>query len=187
MNVAVITPSLPTRATLLAEAIESVSIQTAPPHRHLIEIDHRREGSAVLRNRMADAAWESDWLAFLDDDDVLYPQHLELLSETALVTRSDIVYSFCDVQGRDGWTPNRIFDAAALRVGNYIPVTVLVRRSSFQAAGGFPQRAEHGWEDWALWLKLLDTGCRFACHPHPTWLYRLHAGSKTYAGETEAT
>ena len=165
---------------MLAEAIQSVAAQTTPPHRHLIEVDHRREGSSVLRNRMADNVWECDWLAFLDDDDLLYPEHLELLADAA--KHAEIVYSFCDVEGREGWNPSRPFDLAALRESNFIPVTVLVERRAFQAAGGFPLQAEHGWEDWALWLRLLDIGCRFACVETPTWLYRLHAGSKTYAG-----
>jgi glycosyltransferase involved in cell wall biosynthesis len=187
VNIAVITPSLPTRAGALAEAIVSVAAQTRLPHRHLVEVDHHREGSSTLRNRMADNAWECDWLAFLDDDDILYPQHLESLAEKALAARADLVYSFCDVQGRDGWNPSRPFDADALRVGNYIPVTVLVRRGPFMAAQGFPSDAEHGWEDHALWLKLLDTGCRFACVETPTWCYRLHPGSKTYVGQENAS
>jgi len=187
MRVALITPSLPTRAVALAECVTSVAAQTRLPDRHLIEIDHGREGSAAVRNRLAYAADDCDWLAFLDDDDLLYPAHLADLEQTADATNADFVYPFCDVEGRNGWNPSRDFDADALRQGNFIPVTVLVRRQSFLAAGGFPEHAEHGWEDHALWLQLLDAGARIVCHPQPTWRYRFHPGSKTYAGQTEAT
>ena len=186
MRIALITPSLPTRAAALGECVASVATQTRPPDRHLIEIDHGRAGSAVVRNQLAQAADDCDFLAFLDDDDLLYPRHLADLEQTAIRTRADLVYPFCDVHGRDGWTPNRTFDADALRQGNFIPVTVLVRRQPFLTAGGFPEQAANGWEDWALWLKLLDAGARIVCHPVPTWLYRLHPGSKTFVGEAAA-
>lgn len=171
---------------MLAECVQSVAAQTLRPQAHLIGVDHARHGSSVIRNELAGAAWDSDYLAFLDDDDLLYPQHLELLADKAEETEADLVYSYCDVQGRDGWTPNRPFDADQLRVGNYIPVTVLVRAAAFRNAGEFPLEAEHGWEDWELWKRMLDQGCRFACVETATWLYRLHPGSKTYRGEKQA-
>lgn len=62
MSVTVITPSLPSRANLLAESCRSVAAQERPPDAHLIGIDHRREGSAANRNRLVRAA-TTDWLA----------------------------------------------------------------------------------------------------------------------------
>lgn len=186
MKIALITPSLPTRAGPLSQALQSVAAQNRKPDRHLVEVDHARAGSATVRNRLADAAADCEWLAFLDDDDILFPDHLGSLADAAKVTGAQLVYSFCEVEGRDGWNPSRLFNADALRAGNYIPVTVLVERAAFLAAGGFPLDPVNGWEDWALWLALLDNGCRFACRAHPTWRYRFHPGSKTYAGEEAA-
>lgn len=186
--IAVITPSLPTRTRLLAEACESVANQTLPPDLHLIGVDHRREGSASIRNRLAQAAVGCDWLAFLDDDDLLYPGHLSLLHLVAKITVADLVYPYCDVEGRDGWNPSRPFDPQDLRQGNYIPVTVLVRRDTFLRVGGFRDSSQvaHGWEDWDLWLRLLDAGARFECAPTPTWVYRFQPEAKTWMGENQA-
>jgi hypothetical protein len=183
-QVTVITAALPTRQPMLQEACASVAAQTVPPAAHLVGVDHRRDGSAVMRNRLAFAA-DTPWLAFLDDDDLLLPHHLEALLGT--VDGADVAYSYCHVQGRE-WTPNRPFDPDALRASNYIPATVLIRSDAFRRAGGFRPsgQVQHGWEDWDLWLRLLDAGCRFAWTDTVTWLYRFHEGNKTMLGEREA-
>lgn len=186
MTVTVITPALPTRLKTLAECAASVAVQTLKPNAHLVGIDHHRKGAGATRNLLARGI-TTEWLAFLDDDDLLYPNHLELLVREGERAHADLVYPYCDVQGRDGWNPSRPFDPVALEQGNYIPVTVLIRTHVFHMANGFPADALHGWEDWALWLRLLKMGCRFACVEQPTWLYRLHPGSKTFNGEIAAT
>lgn len=174
MTITVVTPSLPTRAHLLAEAILSVNAQTLPPVEHLIGVDHGREGSAALRNRLAAAA-RGEWVAFLDDDDVLHPHHLETL---AVAADADVVYS-----RPDGYDPVQPFDPDRLRAGNFIPVTVLARRELFLEAGGFDEAAPHGWEDWGAWLRMLDHGARFRFVDEVTWTYRLHPGSKTLTAD----
>ena len=181
MRIAVITASLPTRGTPhLMLACASVTAQTLQPSQHLIGVDYAREGSAAARNRLAFAA-DAEWLAFLDDDDILYPNHLQVLAALG----GDIAYTGCDVSGRERWNPYRPFDADALRVGNYIPATVLMRRSFFLRLGGFRPSSEvaHGWEDWDLWLRALDSGAQFRSSGERTWQYRFHEGCKTYRGE----
>lgn len=184
MDIAVVTPSLPTRATMLGEAVASVAAQTLRPSEHLIAVDYDRRGSAYMRNQLVAATRHGDWIAFLDDDDLMWPHHLARLAAEA-EAGADIVYSACDGPMNAVIKP---FDADALAVGNYIPATVLIRRKLFRDLGGFkPSSAvPHGWEDWALWKDALAAGARFAYVPEPTWLYRLHAGSKTHVGEALA-
>ena len=95
------------------------------------------------------------------------------------------MYSWCRVTGRTGWNPNALFDADRLRDGNYIPSTVLLRRSLVDALDGWRDSSEvpHGWDDWDFWLRALDVGARFVCAPVVTWSYRFHAGNKTIHGE----
>lgn len=171
--ISVITPSLPTRTSMLAQACASVAAQTLRPVEHLVGVDYQRDGSAHVRNRLASVA-TGTWLAFLDDDDLLHAHHLATLAQHS--DDADLVYS-----RPDGYDPTRPFDPDALRAGNFIPVTVLVRASAFRAAGGFPDDAPNGWEDWACWLELLDAGARFRFVDRVTWTYRLHDGSKTFA------
>jgi GT2 family glycosyltransferase len=181
-SIAVLTPSLPERGDMLAEAMESVRGQTTKPSLHAIGIDHDRAGIGPVLNQLA-AGVDSEWLARLDDDDLLKPDHLEVL---ASAEDGDVIYSWCDVAprardgssppvpsvlGPSGWTPNQRFDAAKLKERNYIPATTLIRRSLWSDLGGWsPQFAE----DWDFWLRALDAGARFVCIPEITWTYRYH-------------
>ena len=194
-SIAVLTPTLPSRGEMLAEAIASVNAQTVQPVAHLIGVDHEEIGIGWMLNRLAAAA-DTNWLARLDDDDLLDPNHLEMLSSRA--ADADVVYSWCRVAprmngavepkppavlGPGKWIPNQDFDAERLRAGNYIPATTLVRKSLWTEIGGW-QRAgygvgespasAHGTEDWDFWLRALDAGARFACVPEITWTYRYH-------------
>lgn len=194
MRIAVVTPSLPDRGELLAEAVASVRAQTHRPVAHAIAIDHESDGIGALLNRLASGS-DAEWLARLDDDDLFHPNHLEVLTSAA--KDADVVYSWCDVEARgdvpepdviirNGWLPNQEFDEERLRSGNYIPATALVRRSLWAELGGW---REDGWrfggeredptltEDWDFWLRALDAGARFVCVPVVTWTYRYHGGN----------
>ena len=184
-RISVITAALPSRLPMLAQAVASVSAQTFQPVEHLILVDHDRRGTGAAKTQLAHAA-RGDWVATLDDDDLLDPDHLALLAGYML--SADIVYSWCRVVGRDGWTPNRHFDADALRRSNFIPATALIRRDLIVQLGGWRDSAvcEHGWEDWDFWLRALNALTVFRCVPEVTWTYRFHPGSKTVRGEKQA-
>jgi GT2 family glycosyltransferase len=190
-DIAVLTPTLPRRTEMLAEAIASVEAQTLKPAAHLIGVDHAGVGIGLMLNRLA-AATRCQWLARLDDDDLLEPRHLEVLASA--VPDADVVYTWCRIAPRVGpdgepptpsvlgtwWTPNQEFDPDALRVANYIPATALIRRSLWEDIGGWsatgppPQGAG---EDWDFWLRALDHGARFRCIPEVTWIYRYHGAN----------
>lgn len=199
MTIAVVTPAIPERAALLAECIASVNAQSYPPVGHYVGVDHAKVGCVTNLNRTVNAALASgaDWIALLADDDLMYPHHLgTLIGATRtqhdcagfgpegppcdscpgdgcpILPPPDIVYSWCQVTGRPGWNPNRHFDAEALRYGNYIPATSLIRSSLIRELGGWRPGA-HGFEDWDFWLRALDHGARFRCIPAVTWEYRF--------------
>jgi hypothetical protein len=167
--ITVITPTLPDRADLLAQCHASVTALNLP---HLVQVDWAGEGPAVLRNRMAGWA-RTPWLLFLDDDDLLLPNYVDVVSP--FLDGADVVYTEWELSGDVAPQPMGGFDAEALRRFNYIPVTACVRRSAFTAVGGFPDVAL---EDHGLWLALLDAGFRFACVPVKAWHYRRRAGSR---------
>lgn len=181
MDVTVITPTIPERARMLAEAIATVAAQTAPPTGHLIAVDHRRSGPAELRTLLVGSA-STEWVAFLDDDDLLDADHLERLAEVA-GPDVDVAYSWCrlDPPGAIGdQFYNQPYDRQALRRHGIFPITVLARRAAILDCGGF--RPEDRYEDWALWNRMADRGARFACLPEPTWTYRFHGrGQRTHA------
>lgn len=176
-DITVITPSLPSRAGMLAEACASVAAQIQQrPVAHLIGVDHAGRGPAAIRNELIAAA-TTDWVAFLDDDDVLDSVHLAVLA--GQIENADVIASHCRFSG-ERIPPkycNRPFDRAALREHGIFPITVLARRSAVLAAGGF---GDERYEDWELWNRMADQGSRFLVVPMATWTYRLGHGNRTH-------
>lgn len=171
-------PSIVPRHEKLQVAIASVLIQTYPAAAISVAIDKDGDGAWKTRNRALNAV-QTEWTAFLDDDDILMPHHLERLIATANDTHADLVYPWFEIRGnpdplqREGMP----FDAEVLRTGNYIPVTYLVRTELAKSVGGFPEPGSKEWpydeaEDWGFLLKLLDAGAKFEHLNERTWIWQ---------------
>lgn len=192
MTVSVCIPHLPFRTDMLARALGSVFTQRCVPDEVLVASDVSREGAAATRNR-AIAMASGDYLAFLDDDDELHPQHIEVLVQTALDTGADLVYPWFDLSnGSDPFRldgeplEHRPFDDRAreciLHEANFIPVTVLVRRELVCDLGCFPTPYTERWpygdcEDWGLWKDMLRAGASFVHVPMRTWTWHWHGAN----------
>lgn len=176
MDCTVVIPTVAGRARCLSEAVASVAMQTSPPRATAIGHDRNRAGPATTRNRLvADAS--TRWVAFLDDDDLMLRHHLAVLGEHT--ADADVVYTRGIIEGRDGWDPQRFpFPAERMRRVNSLPVTTLVRREAFLDVGGFPDPAPNGYEDWGLWLALMDAGATFVGVDETTWIYRFDAARR---------
>lgn len=173
-DITVVIATIPIRAKLLRWALASVVLQTFQPAAIVVEYDHERTGAAATRNR-ALAAVQSPWTAFLDDDDVMLPQHLEKLREAQMDTGADVVYPWPEMVGAGDPRPDRFgvpFDADELRRGSYIPVTSLVRTDLAQQAG-FHRPPGSDYDDWGFYCSLLDLGAKFHHLPERTWLWHV--------------
>jgi len=169
VDVTVCTPSIPSRSEMLLECITSVKNQTWQPKAHLIGIDYERAGTAKTLNKLVDQS-TTEWFAPIADDDLYYPNFIQVLLSAA--EDADMVYPWCEVTGtRNGWNPNSYFDAEKLRSANYIPATVLMRKSAWEKVGGYPEVV---CEDHAMWLKFLDNNLKIVCIPQILWQYRFH-------------
>jgi LmbE family N-acetylglucosaminyl deacetylase/glycosyltransferase involved in cell wall biosynthesis len=104
------------------------------------------------------------YIAFLDDDDLYYPEHLATLANAARVTAktpyTDAVSAFVSA----GETRSRMrifssdFDRDLLLIDNYIPLpTLLIRRDAFLDLGGFDPAFEL-FEDWDFLIRLAQRG-----------------------------
>lgn len=204
MSITVAIPSIPGRSYSLAKAVESAAMQTRPPDAILIIVDHQRHGAYWARNAALDQI-TTEWVAWLDDDDVLLPNHLEVCEQAARETGADLVYPGMIVEG--GRDPLATPVNGVLRdpfgvpfgpeqehhlrtVGNFIPVTNLMRTGLAVAAGGFPKPRSEEFaqeEDYGLLLRLLDAGAMFAHAPVRTWRYRIHGGNVGGRGIAEMT
>lgn len=182
-SVAVLTPTLPERALLLREARASVAAQTVSVE-HLVGVDRDREGPSVTRNRLAASRPDADWYLPLDDDDLLDADFVETLLPH--LAGADVVYPWCRVEGKDDWTPNRLFTPELLLKANFIPVTALVRAELWREVGGMPEppegRVQPG-EDWEFWRLCLGAGAVFRCLPEVLWTYRVQSDTRNWAAQ----
>ena len=164
----VITASIPERWELLQDARASVAAQTHQPDTHLIRINEPGKSFGYKhlgeqRNILLGAV-TTEWVATLDDDDLLDPDYLETISQH--VNGADVVYGWCRgrTHRRSSWDP------ALLRKENYICGVACVRTEAALSVGGWP--ADGRQEDWFMWQKLLDVGARFVCVERELWTHR---------------
>lgn len=180
-DVTLIIPTIPGREQLLVRAARSVQEQTVAPARTIIRTDLEGVGAAANRNAALEDV-TTEFVAFLDDDDELKPHHLAGLLATQKATNADLVYPWYDGinQGLFPFEPlGRPFDDWAANyirtVGNFVPVTCLVRTEKLRDVGGFVPfdwaDIDNPCEDWATWVRMLDAGAVFVHHPEITWTW----------------
>src|SRR4051794_10970864 len=90
-DVAVVVPTIPPRVHLLHRALASVHDQTLRAAQVVVETDSDHTGAAATRNRGL-ARVETEFVAFLDDDDELMAHHLAVCLAELERTGADLVY-----------------------------------------------------------------------------------------------
>lgn len=175
-NITVAIPTIPPRQQLLGRALLSVMRQELPADAISISVDNDRSGAAVNR-QLALEAVNTEWTAFLDDDDELYPQHLRRLWEVAEAGGYDYVYSYFDIsQGGDPLGHlGKPFDPNDIR---QTTITILVRTDLAKEVG-FIQYEDDGrvidgqrWgEDYEFTVRCVAAGGRLFHLPEQTWIW----------------
>jgi LmbE family N-acetylglucosaminyl deacetylase/glycosyltransferase involved in cell wall biosynthesis len=175
------------RPALLREGLESLQRQTARPRQVVVVNDGgasvseiarafgdsfdvtleelpERKGRSHAANRGVALARE-ELTAFLDDDDIAYPDHLERLVRAHRAGPEPVVYSdaVTAVYGRRDEQPEAIhrslqysldYDPDLLLLANYIPLhTLLLPRALYTGTGGFDEKLDYS-EDWDFLIRL---------------------------------
>ncbi len=176
------------RPALLREALESLRTQTARPRQVVVVNDggasprevtdafrdafalvleepRQRQGRSAAANRGVALAAEP-LVAFLDDDDVCFPDHLAILARAQREGPEPTVYSDAVTVvygpgGAAGWEPrvralqySLDYDPDYLLYANYIPIhTLLLPRELYRKVGGFDESLEYS-EDWDFLIRL---------------------------------
>ena len=210
--VSLIVRTYPGRLPLLKEALRSIELQTYRP----LEVIVVEDGGATAADICAALGANSDlnivyysaphrgrchsgniglelargnFIGFLDDDDLLFADHVEMLVAELLKGKSQAAYAYAwevetSFPADGGWMPykekpprarlNQAFDRARLWRTNYIPIqAVLFDRVLYQSYGGFAEELEN-LEDWDLWQRYALEG-DFACVEKTTSIYRTPA------------
>lgn len=179
-TVGVAIPSIPPRGPMLRRAIGSALRQTRPADALSVVIDTEGHGAAWTRNR-AWRALRTDYVAFLDDDDELLPNHIEALLRCAEEQEADMVYAWYDVEG--GTDPHPQNYGVPFDPVNpcQTAITCLWKREALERIDGFPRPddaldatgARIG-EDYCAVLNLTAAGGRIVHLPEKTWIYHHH-------------
>lgn len=198
----------------LREAVESVMHQTDLPHELLVVDDGSTDGSLEILDELTpsfpirvfrqDHAGQSaarnhgireaegEFIAFLDQDDTWYPQHLELLcapmSEDPGVgwVYSDfdemddesrtVTLSFLETRAIDH--PKRSLDACLAADLMVLPSASVIRRATCEALGGFDERLR-GYEDDDLYVRAFRSEWRLVFREDSLTRFRVHGSSSS--------
>lgn len=188
--------------TLLQEALNSLARQTYP-RIEVIVVNalgnaHRgvpahcgphplrlvTAGAPLLRSAAANAGLEEatgDWVALLDDDDWVAPEHFSnLVSALRLNAQGQVAYSgvvVCDANGQPLDMPafNDEFSANRLHLENYIPIHAVIFSRLLVAKGVRFDETLDVYEDWDFLLQLSE----FAPFVHVNALTAFYRASGT--------
>ncbi|EHJ58249.1 hypothetical protein NSU_4817 [Novosphingobium pentaromativorans US6-1] len=120
----------------------------------------------------------SEYCFMLDADNIVYPRCVEKHVQ-ALEARpeADAAYSLIEVfEGRRDVIGAGVFIKEGLIHGNFIDAMAMFRRSALLAMNGY-ENLRHGWEDYELWLRMIEQK-KIAIHiPEILSRYRQHERS----------
>lgn len=184
-GITVAIPTIPPRVGLLQRAVASVLSQTHPAAGLAIAIDYTKQGAPATRQRALDMV-DTQWVAFLDDDDEFMPPHLETLWNTAHANAADYVYSWFDTipLGSDPFPISHYLDPWSDALPRQTTVTTLVRTelareagfASFQEDGQLIDGQRAG-EDWEFTLRCVALGAKIHHVVAKTWWWHHDSGN----------
>ena len=130
-------------------------------------------GAAGARNFLAEQA-RGTYLLPLDADDLIRTTYIEkCLEEFIRHPEASVVY--CKWQSFGATRHTRELKYTGYRdllADNSIFISAMYRRADFERAGGYDDKMRKGFEDWEMWIRLLDGDSVVIQIPEPLFLYR---------------
>jgi len=154
----------------------------------LLLLSHQANAGLAAARNTAFRAARAPWCFVLDADNALYPEAVSACLGLAQGGGDAlaVVHPLLAVEAE----PGRADDARSLvgtlswlrehfLAGNVVDAMALVRRSAWEAAGGYTH-IEGGWEDFDFWCKLLEAGFHGVQCPRILAVYRSHDQSMSH-------
>ena len=155
----------------------------------------------AARNTLARNS-ESEYLCFLDDDDVAAPELIETLVTAATASGADVTNClnvFMPEVQRDQtlanskpW-PTKVSYLPTVGPLELAPTsnvfgaaTALIKRSAFESVGGYTELKGVGHEDYELFVRMLQEGFTLDVVPEPLYLYEVDRPSMISNTSAEA-
>lgn len=126
-----------------------------------IRIEHKKNGgpSEAKDYGIEKSNEKSKYIMILDSDDLIDKTYLEC-AYWALETNPDAGWAYTDVINFDGqeflW--RKWFDTEWQKKENLLVQASFVRKDKLKEIGGFKLREKKVYEDWYLWLRLMEAG-----------------------------
>jgi GT2 family glycosyltransferase len=180
-DVTVVIPTIPPRAGMRIRAEQSAHAQTYR-RKLLIQHDDDREGSAATRNRALTHV-TTEFVLWLDDDDELPPDAIQLLVDAQQRTGADVVSGAAHIPQIPGHAEPIAPDtgwltAAYVQERSRLHVTALMRTGLAREVGGFEYRRDPGTgmdlDDYGLYWKLAEAGATFYRIPETVLIWNHH-------------
>ena len=144
-------------------------------------------GLATARNT-ALAHSQAPWCFVLDADNALFPDAVAgcLALADASSPQLAVVHPLLAVEAGPGRPDEQrtlvrpqSWQRERLRIENHVDAMALVRRSAWEAVGGYTH-IEGGWEDYDFWCKLVGAGYHGLQCPRILAVYRSHSASMSH-------
>jgi glycosyltransferase involved in cell wall biosynthesis len=142
-----------------------------------IRVVHQdNQGLAGARNAGIAAA-SSDLVLLIDCDDIIEPAYL---AETVPLLRAapdNVAIAFTHIRraGAAKGIARRYFNPFDVLFTNTVSACMVLRKSAWQAVGGFDAGMRDGYEDWEFSIKLARAGYRGIEVPKPLFVYQVSA------------
>lgn len=195
----------------VAEAINSVLAQTLKPQRIIVIDDGSTDNSRGIVRKYKDKGVElvekpnggvvstknlgiklstTSWTVFLDADDILEPDYLEMVYKRSASGNFDIVYTDMKYFG----AKDEVLKAGSynfnrfIGTGNFVHNSALISTHLLKQVGGYKNVMKGGYEDWELYITLAEAGASFGYVAKPLLRYRQHGqhSSRNVNAEAEA-
>jgi len=170
---------IPSRVGEKNITLQYLKKQTYKNFEVIVEIDKKKEGANVCRNRGAQKA-KGEYLLFSDNDIEWQPHALSVLYKT-LLKNPQASYSYCSYTLEGELIGHEEFSPANLRSYNYISTMSLIKKADFP---GFDEKIKK-YQDWDLWLTLLEKG-KTGVFCGQTLFETKHRKGITFGGEIDS-
>lgn len=148
-----------------------------------VRVIHQPNAGLPEARNVGVRATDAPLIAFLDADDWLEPWFVKDLAEAieregGVDGGQDVSHAYGQQRlaelGHGTWrVPD--WDPLLMMITNIHPPCTLVRRSAWEAVGGFDPTMRDGYEDWDFWLRLIERGYRGVRVRHPVYVWRRHS------------
>jgi glycosyltransferase involved in cell wall biosynthesis len=187
----------------LLEAVESVKAQTYPSWElivvddgsdgrsaqeilagvcasasNIVLLEHEENRGVSAAKNTAFAGSKGELVVPVDSDDVLDPAYLEKMVEALLCSDADGIYADFEFFGEKNCISCSETRPVRILSGWFPPNPVLMKRSVFEAVGGYDTNFDLG-EDACFWITAHKLGMKFGHLHEPLYRYRNHAKSGT--------